>query len=75
MVQVTEAEVVVNGIILPTASQKRHDKATVVAISDAVDWLKVGDSILMDRYGSQSIEQDGETFLVLDVKDVLGVYA
>lgn len=67
-------EKTVGGIFIPqTATQEKTQIAVVEAIGDEVKTVKVGDKIIHDKYSGTSFKQDGEEYLILNIKDVLAV--
>ena len=61
------------GIFIPQTAQEKTQIAVVEAIGDEVKTLKVGDKILHDKYAGTTFKQDGEEYLILNIKDVLAV--
>lgn len=67
-------EKTVGGIFIPqTATQEKTQIAVVEAIGDEVKTVKAGDKIIHDKYSGTSFKQDGEEYLILNIKDVLAV--
>ena len=61
------------GIFIPQTAQEKPQIAVVEAIGDEVKSVKVGDKILHDKYAGTTFKQDGEEYLILNIKDVLAV--
>ena len=61
------------GIFIPQTAQEKTQIAVVEAIGDEVKSVKVGDKILHDKYAGTTFKQDGEEYLILNIKDVLAV--
>lgn len=80
MVKRLEAEKTAGGIHLPESAQERPQKAEVVAVGEgrkldggttvAPD-LKVGDVVVIAKYGGTEITVDGEDYLIMDTSQVL----
>lgn len=75
-----QEETLKGGIILPDTAKKKQEMATVVAIGNGKVTeegktlpmpVKVGDTILMDKYSGQEVTVDGEEYLVLRADDVI----
>ena len=61
------------GIFIPQTAQEKTQIAVVEAIGDDVKTVKVGEKILHDKYAGTTFKQDGEEYLILNIKDVLAV--
>ena len=75
-----QEETLKGGIILPDSAKKKQEMAKVIAvgkgkITDEGKTLpmpvKVGDTILMDKYSGQEVTVDDEEFIVLRADDVI----
>ncbi|MCP5506287.1 MAG: co-chaperone GroES [Chlamydiales bacterium] len=75
-----QEETLKGGIILPDTAKKKQEMATVVAIGNGKVTeegktlpmpVKVGDTILMDKYSGQEVTVDSEEYLVLRADDVI----
>ncbi|MEM8727330.1 MAG: co-chaperone GroES [Chlamydiota bacterium] len=78
--RVEQEETLKGGIILPDTAKKKKEMAKVVAIgkgkiTDKGNVLpmpvKVGDTILMDKYSVQEVNIDDEEYIVLRAGDVI----
>jgi chaperonin GroES len=81
---IEEGEVKKGGIIIPDTAKEKPQEAKVVAIGTGkVDdegkkkpfEVKVGDKVLISKYGGTEIKIDGTTFQVLREDDILGILA
>jgi chaperonin GroES len=64
----------VGGVYLPDVAQATQPFGTVVSVDEAAGLLiQPGDRIVFGEYAGTSIDIDGEKFLILDGKDVLGI--
>ncbi len=79
---IQEEEQQVGGIIIPDAAKEKPQEGEVVAIgtggkdsdgNDIVFNVKVGDTILLPKYGGTEIKFDGETYQIMRQDDILGV--
>lgn len=70
------------GIILPESAQEKPKEGTVVAVgpgktdSEGVTKalsVKVGDRVLFSSYAGTELEKEGNDFLIIAEKDLLGV--
>ena len=78
----TEETQTKGGILLPDTAQKKSQKGEVIAIGSGkmlddgtrVPFeVKVGDRVLFARYSGVDIEENGQKFLLLSERDVLGI--
>lgn len=70
------------GILLPDSAKKKQEKARVVAIGtgkkdsngNTIEMpVKVGDTILMEKYSGQEIKIDEEEFMILKADDIMAI--
>lgn len=61
------------GIYIPdTAKEKKHEGEVISVGTDAVP-VKKGDTIMYESYAGTEITNDGEKYLIMDIKDVLAI--
>ena len=77
-----EKEVKKGGIIIPDTAKEKPQEGTVVALGTGklddkgkkVDFnVKVGDKVLISKYGGTEIKLDGKEYKILNSDDVLAV--
>ena len=83
LVQTTEEdEVVKGGIVIPDSAKEKPQQAEVIALGTGKTdddgkkipfEVKVGDIILMSKYGGTDIVHDDTEYKILDASDVLAV--
>ncbi len=70
------------GIIIPDSAKQKQEVAEVVAVGPGKQTennqtiempVKVGDLILMDRYGSQEVTLDDEEYIIVKADDIIAV--
>ena len=70
------------GIVLPDSAQEKPQEAEVTALGtggtdengkEIVFDVKVGDKVLISKYGGTDVKVDGEDQLILSQSDILGV--
>ena len=75
-------EVTKSGIVLPESAKEEPQEGEVVAIGPgAVDKhgkhlpmaVKVGDTVLMPKYGANKVKLDGDEYLIMREEDILAV--
>lgn len=69
-----EMEKTVGGIFIPESAKEKPQKGKIEAIGDEVKTVKVGDSILFDKYSGSKINMDNVDYLILKEEDILGVF-
>ncbi len=78
----SEEEMTAGGLYIPDAAKEKPQKGTVIAagpgrITDdgkrqPMD-IKVGDTILFDKYSGSKIRIDDEDYLIIREEDILGI--
>jgi chaperonin GroES len=77
-----EEEVKEGGIIIPDTAKEKPHKGTVVALGTGktdengkrIDFnVKIGDKVLISKYGGTEIEIDAENYLIMREEDILGI--
>ncbi len=70
-----EEEKTKGGIFIPESAKENNKQGTVVAIGkfdeDKKPELNEGDVVLYGGYSSDEIEMDGDTYIIVDYKDIL----
>ena len=70
------------GIVLPDTAQEKPQEAEVISIGtggkddngkDIEFAVKVGDKVLISKYGGTEVKVDGEEVLILNESDILGI--
>ena len=83
LVKRLEAEAIsAGGIVLPDSAQETPQEAEVTGLGtggtdengkEIVFDVKVGDKVLVSKYGGTEVKVDGEDLLILSQSDILGV--
>lgn len=75
-------ETMKGGIILPDSAKKKQETAKVIAVGSGKRLddgktlpipVKVGDTILMDKYSAQEVQIDDEEFIILKADDIIAI--
>ena len=70
------------GIVLPDTAQEKPQEAEVVALgtggkddngNDIEFTVKVGDKVLISKYGGTEVKIDGEDMMIMSESDILGI--
>ena len=83
LVKRLEADTVsAGGIVLPDTAQEKPQEAEVLSLgtggkddsgNDISFAVKVGDKVLISKYGGTEVKVDGEEVLILNESDILGI--
>ena len=77
-----QEETLKGGIILPDSAKKKQETAKVVAIGTGSTTpegkeipipVKIGDTILMDKYSGQEVTLDDEEFVIVRSDDIIAI--
>jgi len=69
-----EAAQQINGIYIPDSAQEKPQTGEVVAIGTSDDiTVKVGDTVMMPKYGGMEVKIEGTVYQILRQDDILGV--
>ena len=70
------------GIVLPDTAQEKPQEAEVLSLGtggkddngkDIEFSVKVGDKVIISKYGGTEVKMDGEEVLILNESDILGI--
>jgi len=79
---IEEKEIKQGGIIIPDSAKEKPQEAQVIALGtgktddngNKVEFtVKVGDRVLISKYGGTEIKVDGESYLIVREDDILGI--
>ena len=62
-----------SGIILSSMASETPGTAKVVAVSDEVEEVKVGDVVYISKFAGNDIKHDGEEYTIIEVSSLLAV--
>ena len=77
-----EKEVIKGGIIIPDSAKEKPQEGTVVALGtgktdekgNKVEFtVKVGDRVLISKYGGTEIKFEDSSYLIMREDDILGI--
>ena len=68
-----ETKTTASGIIIPDSASEKPFHGTVVAVSDEVKEVKVGDTVVFGKYNFSELTVDGKVYLVLETEHLLGI--
>ena len=62
------------GIILGDSKASAQRIGKVISVGDSVEEIKVNDKVMFDSYKSFSIDLDGNTYLIMEENNIIGVF-
>jgi chaperonin GroES len=62
-----------SGIYIPDSAKEKPSTASVVAIGSEVKEVNVNDTVVFGKYSGTELALEGNDYLILDLKDILGV--
>ncbi len=68
-----EVEKTPGGIYVPDVAKEKPQKGTVEAVGSEVKELKVGNTVLFDKYSGSKIKLNDIEYLIIKEEDVLGI--
>ena len=72
--QVEQEEVTKSGIVLPgTASKEKPITGEVLAVGKEVEDVKAGDKVVCEKYSGTEVKDGDDSFLILDIDNVLAI--
>ncbi|NDJ26944.1 co-chaperone GroES [Campylobacter sp. MIT 12-8780] len=71
--RVEETNTTASGIIIPDNAKEKPLMGEIIAVSQELSDVKVGDKVLFAKYGGTEVKLGTEEYLVLNIDDVLGI--
>ncbi|WP_313467167.1 co-chaperone GroES [Carnobacterium sp.] len=77
-----EEEKTVSGIVLPGSAQEKPQTGSIIAVGEgrilengtkAELAVKVGDTVLFEKYAGTEVKHDGKDFLVVNERDIIAI--
>ena len=68
-----EAEKTAGGIYIPESAKEKPQKGVIEAVGSEVKEIKVGDTILFDKYSGSKVNIDNNEYLIIKEEDILGI--
>jgi chaperonin GroES len=68
-----EEEKTVGGLFIPDSAKEKPQKGVVEAVGSEVKDVKVGDTVLFDKYSGSKVNIDEVEYLIVKEEDILGV--
>lgn len=67
------------GLIIPSNAKQQQQMATVISLGSEIvenstcTQVKIGDTVLMDKYAGQEVSINGELFTIANDEDIIAI--
>lgn len=68
-----EPEKTTGGLYVPETAKEKPQQGKVVSVGSEVKEVKVGDTVLFDKYSGSKIKLDDKEHLIVKEEDLLGI--
>ena len=68
-----EGEKTAGGLYIPDTAKEKPQKGTVEAVGSEVKEIKIGNTILFDKYSGSKVIIDNNEYLIVKEEDILGI--
>jgi chaperonin GroES len=68
-----EGEKTAGGLYIPDSAKEKPQKGLVEAVGSEVKEVKVGNTILFDKYSGSKVNIDSNEYLIIKEEDILGI--
>ncbi len=68
-----EGEKTAGGLYIPDSAKEKPQKGDVEAVGSEVKEIKIGNTILFDKYSGSKVNIDGNEYLIIKEEDILGI--
>ena len=68
-----EEERTKGGLYVPDTAKEKPQKGKVEAVGSEVKEVKVGDSVLFDKYSGSKVKMNDQEYLIIKEEDILGI--
>jgi chaperonin GroES len=68
-----ELEKTSGGLYIPDAAKEKPQRGKIEAVGNEVKSVKVGDTVLFDKYSGSKINLENQEYLILKEEDILGI--
>ena len=68
-----EGERTPGGLYIPDSAKEKPQKGLVEAVGSEVKEVKVGTTILFDKYSGSKVNIDSNEYLIIKEEDILGI--
>ncbi|MEA1920627.1 MAG: co-chaperone GroES [Campylobacterota bacterium] len=71
--RVEEPTTTASGIIIPDNAKEKPSRGKVIAVSEEIKNIEIGNVVVFGKYSGSEFVVDGKDYLILELKDALGV--
>jgi len=68
-----EGEKTAGGLYIPESAKEKPQKGVVEAVGSEVKEIKVGNTVLFDKYSGSKVNIDNVEYLIVKEEDILGI--
>jgi chaperonin GroES len=68
-----EGEKTAGGLYIPDSAKEKPQKGKIEAVGSEVKEVKVGNTVLFDKYSGSKVNMDGTDYLIVKEEDILGI--
>ena len=68
-----ELDKTASGLYIPDSAKQKPQRGKVAAIGSEVKEVKVGDTVLFDKYSGSKVEVNDVEHLIIKEEDILGI--
>lgn len=68
-----EGDKTAGGLYIPDSAKEKPQKGDVEAVGSEVKEIKIGNTILFDKYSGSKVNIDGNEYLIIKEEDILGI--
>ncbi|OGW27027.1 MAG: co-chaperone GroES [Nitrospirae bacterium GWC2_42_7] len=68
-----EADKTAGGLYIPDSAKEKPQKGVVASVGSEVKEIKVGNTILFDKYSGSKVNLDNNEYLIIKEEDILGI--
>jgi chaperonin GroES len=61
------------GLYIPDAAKEKPQRGKIEAIGSEVKNVKVGETVLFDKYSGSKVTIDSQEYLIIKEEDILGI--
>jgi len=71
--RLADATTTASGIIIPDNAKEKPSHGKVVAISEEVEDINVGDTVVFGKYSGNELSIDGTEYLIMEADELFGI--
>ncbi len=71
--RLADATTTASGIIIPDNAKEKPSHGKVIAISEEVEDINVGDTVVFGKYSGNELSIDGTEYLIMEADELFGI--